>query len=54
LQDVLAWDGGLLELRDKENIAGLFRTGESNPRVARYLADTFAGRADTMTMANGR
>ncbi len=53
LQDVLTWDGGLLEHQDKEAIAGLFHTGESNTRIAQYLSDTYAGRADTMTMQTG-
>ena len=53
LQDVLTWDGGLLEQRDKESIAGLFRDGESNSSIARYLSDTYGDRVDTMTMQTG-
>lgn len=53
LQDVLTWDGGLLELRDKEMIAGWFRAGESNSRVAQLLSNTYAGVSDTMMMQTG-
>ena len=48
LQDVLSWDGGLLELRDKEQVAVWFRAGESNTRIAQRLAETYAGQASSM------
>ncbi len=53
LQEVLTWDGGLLTQQDKDQIAGWFRSGESNSRIAQRLADTYAGRADTMMLQTG-
>lgn len=53
LQDVLTWDGGLLKLRDKEIIAGWFRAGKSNTRIAQRLSETYAGRSDAMTIQTG-
>ena len=53
LQDVLTWDGGLLTQQDKDQVAGWFRSGESNSRIAQRLADTYAGRADTMMLQTG-
>ena len=48
-----ALTSGLLEQRDKENIAGYFRENESNTRVAQRLSETYAGTSDTMELATG-
>jgi len=48
-----ALTSGLLEQRDKENIAGYFRENEGNTRVAQRLSDTYAGTSDTMELATG-
>ena len=53
LQDVLTWDGGLFELRDKEQISSWFRAGEGNTRIAERLSQTYAGQSDTMMMQSG-
>ena len=53
LQDALTGDGGLLEPEQKEQIAGLFRSGEGNARVASYLAASFGGSEKKMTMPSG-
>ena len=53
LQEVLTWDGGLLTQQDKDQVAGWFRAGESNSRIAQRLADAYAGRADTMMLQTG-
>ena len=53
LQDVLTWDGGLLTQQDKDQVAGWFRAGESNSRIAQRLADAYAGRSDTMMLQTG-
>lgn len=48
-----ALTSGLLEQRDKENIAGYFRENEGNTRVAQRLSDTYAGTSETMELATG-
>ncbi|MBE6720886.1 MAG: DEAD/DEAH box helicase [Ruminococcaceae bacterium] len=48
-----ALTSGLLEQRDKENIAGYLRENEGNTRVAQRLSDTYAGTSDTMELATG-
>ena len=48
-----ALTSGLLEQRDKENIAGYFRENEGNTRMAQRLSDTYAGTSDTMDLATG-
>ena len=53
LQEVLTWDGGLLELRDKEQIAEWIRAGESNPQIAERLSNTYSGLSNTMMMQTG-
>lgn len=53
LQEVLARDGGLLSQQDKDQVARWFHAGESNTRIAQRLADTYAGRADTMMLQTG-
>ncbi len=53
LQDVLTWNGGLFDQQDKETISGWFRAGESNPRIAQFLADAYAGHSDTVMMQTG-
>ena len=53
LPDVLTWDGGLLTQQDKDQIAGWFRAGESNTRIAQRLADVYTGRSDTMMLKTG-
>ena len=45
-----ALTSGLLEQRDKENIAGYFRENEGNTRVAQRLSDTYAGTSETMEL----
>ena len=53
LQDVLTRVGGLFDQRDKETISSWFRAGESNPRIAQMLSDTYAGQSNTVTMQTG-
>ena len=53
LQEVLARDGGLLSQQDKDQVARWLHAGESNTRIAQRLADTYAGRADTMMLQTG-
>lgn len=48
-----ALTSGLLEQRDKENIAGYFRDNEGNTRVAQRLSDTYAGTSETMELTTG-
>ena len=48
-----ALTSGLLEQRDKENIAGYFRENEGNTRVAQRLSETYAGTSDTMELTTG-
>ena len=48
-----ALTSGLLEQRDKENIAGYFRKNEGNTRVAQRLSDTYAGTSETMELTTG-
>ena len=53
LRDALTGDGGLLAPEHKEQLAGLFRSGEGNARVASYLAASFGGSEKEMTMPSG-
>jgi len=48
-----ALTSGLLEQKDKENIAGYFRENEGNTRVAQRLSDTYAGTSETMELTTG-
>jgi hypothetical protein len=48
-----ALTSGLLEQRDKENIAGYFLENEGNTRVAQRLSETYAGTSDTMELTTG-
>ncbi len=48
-----ALTSGLLEQRDKENIAGYFRENEGNTRVAQRLSENYAGTSDTMELTTG-
>ncbi|HEX3016236.1 MAG TPA: DEAD/DEAH box helicase [Caproicibacter sp.] len=48
-----ALTSGLLEQRDKENIAGYFRENEGNTRVAQRLSDTYAGISETVDLTTG-
>jgi hypothetical protein len=51
LQEVLTGDGGLLSMRDREQISTLFREGEGNHAVASRLSETFAGTTGTMSFS---
>ncbi|MBQ3802587.1 MAG: DEAD/DEAH box helicase family protein, partial [Oscillospiraceae bacterium] len=53
LQDVLVGDGGLLENGDKAQISAYFFNGEDNPRIARRMANTYAGVSNTMSLIGG-
>lgn len=53
LREVLTGDGGLLELQDKELIAGFFRAGDGNTAIAQRLSNTYAGTAETMELVTG-
>ena len=53
LQEVLTGDGGLLSMRDREQISTLFREGEGNHAVASRLSETFAGTTGTMELLSG-
>ena len=53
LRDALTWEGGLLDLRDKEQISDLFRRGAGNASAASYLAANYGGRTIEMTMPSG-
>ncbi|MCI9349252.1 MAG: DEAD/DEAH box helicase family protein [Oscillibacter sp.] len=53
LQEALTGDGGLLALKDKALIAGYIQAGEGNQKIARRLAETYAGVAETMTLQTG-
>ena len=48
-----ALTSGLLEQRNKENIAGYFRENEGNTRIAQRLSETYAGTSDTMELTTG-
>lgn len=48
-----ALTSGLLEQRDKENIAGYFHENEGNTRIAQRLSETYAGTSDTMELTTG-
>jgi len=51
LREVLT--SGLLEQRDKENIAGYFRKNEGNTRVAQCLSSTYAGISESAELITG-
>ena len=53
LRDALTWDGGLLDLKDKEQVSELFRNGAGNARVASFLAASYGGKSIEMTMPSG-
>ena len=53
LREALTGDGGLLEQAQKEQISALLRNGESNARVASYLADAFSGSTKELTLPSG-
>ena len=53
LQEVLVGDSGLLELKDKEQIAAWFRAGESNAQIEKRMALTYAGVSDTLMLLSG-
>ena len=53
LQDVLTADGGLLSQDDKENIAQMFRNGESNTRIAQQLVNMYSRYGSSMTFPTG-
>ena len=53
LQEVLTGDGGLLSMRDREQISTLFREGEGNHAVASRLSETFAGTTGTTELLSG-
>ena len=53
LEDVLTGDGGLLERKDKEQIAGWFRDGMGNSELARRMAMTYDNISETMTLVSG-
>ena len=53
LRDALTWEGGLLDLKDKEQVSDLFRSDKGNARVASFLASSFAGNSMEMTMPSG-
>lgn len=45
--------GGLLDDGEKENLSRRYRDGEDNIQIAGYLAETYAGTADTMELQTG-
>ena len=53
LRDALTWDGGLLDLKDKEKISSLFRYGAGNARIVSFLAASFMGKESEMLMPSG-
>ena len=53
LQEALVGDGGLMELKDKEIIAGHLRAGRGNDYIAQRLFHTFDGTTGTMTQITG-
>ena len=53
LQEVLTGDGGLLSMRDREQISTLFREGEGNHAVASRLSETFAETTGTTELLSG-
>ena len=53
LQDGLAADYGLLDIRAKERVSGWIRAGESNTRIAQRLAEMYAGTTGTLTLHTG-
>ena len=53
LRDALTWDGGLLDLKDKEKISTLFRYGAGNARIVSFLAASFMGKESEMLMPSG-
>ena len=53
LQEVLTGDGGLLSVRDKENISTMFREGRGNHEIASLLSEYFAGAIGTMELLSG-
>ena len=53
LREALVGDGGLMELKDKEIIAGHLRAGRGNDYIAQRLFHTFDGTTGTMTQITG-
>lgn len=53
LHEVLTGDGGLLNGTEKETLTKQFQNGEDNARIARYLAEIYAGTAETMELQTG-
>ena len=53
LQDILISDGGLLENKDKEQIAEWFRQGKGNSEITRRMAMTYGRIVETMTLVTG-
>ena len=50
LREALVGAGGLLKLRDKVVIAGYIQAGADNLKIAKYMADTYAGTDKTITL----
>lgn len=50
LREALVGAGGLLKLRDKAVIAGYIQAGADNLKIAKYMADTYAGTDETITL----
>ena len=53
LQEILTDDGGLLTQSDKDAISEWFQNGDGNTRVAKRLAEKFAGTVETMSLISG-
>ena len=53
LREVLIGDHAMMELHDREIIAGWFRNGEGNTRIAERLGLMYAGAAETFMMETG-
>ena len=53
LREALVGDGGLMELKDKEIIAGHLRAGRGNDYIAQRLFHTFDGTTGVMTQITG-
>ena len=53
LRDALTWNGGLLDVQDKELVSKAFRGGDGNRRVAGFLSASFRDISKDMTMPSG-
>ena len=53
IQDALAADYGLLDMRAKEHVSGWIRAGEGNTRIAQQLSEMYAGTSGSLTLYSG-